>query len=109
MGIPIGQILTPFHQQRHAVGMTWNNNDLNHVADQRFSLKQWFAAVAHSGTLKKTGSAHCYLRIFKLKVATFHFHNTQFQITLLVTLFTLLNLDKSRLSDKIFNRCFTRQ
>ena len=48
----IGQILTPFHQQRQAEGMTWNNNDLNHVADQRFSLKQWFAAVAHSGTLR---------------------------------------------------------
>ena len=42
---------------------TTNNNDLNHVADQRFSLKQWVAAGVHSCRLRKTGSAHCYLRI----------------------------------------------
>ena len=40
------------------------HNDLNQVADQQFSLKQWFAAGAHSCRLRKTGSAHCYLRIF---------------------------------------------
>ena len=42
---------------------TINNNDLNHVADQRFSLKQWVAAGVHSCRLRRTGSAHCYLRI----------------------------------------------
>ena len=45
------------------VWKTLNNNDLNQVADQRFSLKQWFAAGAHSCRLRKSGSAHCYLRI----------------------------------------------
>ena len=42
---------------------TSNNNDLNQVAHQLFSLKQWFAAGAHSCRIRKTGSAHCYLRI----------------------------------------------
>ena len=42
---------------------TLNNNDLNQVTDQQFSLKQWFPEGAHSCRLRKTGSAHCYLRI----------------------------------------------
>lgn len=46
------------------VRKTLNNNDVNQVADQQFSLKQWFASGAHSCRLKNTGSAHCYLRIF---------------------------------------------
>ena len=45
-------------------GETVNSNDRNQVADQRFSLKQWFTAGAHSCRPKKTGSAHCYLKIF---------------------------------------------
>ena len=40
-----------------------NNNDLDQVADQRFSLKQWFAVGAHYCRLRKPGSGHCYLRI----------------------------------------------
>ena len=36
---------------------TFNNNDLNQVADQRFSLKQWLAAGAHYCRLRKTDSA----------------------------------------------------
>ena len=43
---------------------TLNNTDLNQVTDQRFSLKQWFAAGACSCRFRKTGSEHCHLRIF---------------------------------------------
>ena len=46
---------------------TLNNNDLNQVADQQFSLKQWFAAGAHSCRLRKPGSGHCYYRFFVQK------------------------------------------
>ena len=48
-------------------GRTLTNNDLNQVVDQWFLLKQWFAAVADSRRLRKTGSVHCYLRIFARK------------------------------------------
>ena len=41
----------------------FNSKNRNQVADQRFSLKQWFSAGAHSWRLRKTGSAHFYLRI----------------------------------------------
>ena len=34
------------------------------VADQRFSLKQWFAGGAQSRGLRKPGCGHCYLRFF---------------------------------------------
>ena len=44
-------------------GKTLHKNDLNQLVHQRFSLKQWFAVGAHSCRLRKTGSAHCYLRI----------------------------------------------
>ena len=49
------------------VKRTLNNNDLNQVADWQFSLKQWFAV--HSYRLRKTGSAHCYLRISVSQIA----------------------------------------
>ena len=42
-----------------SVRKTLNNNDLNHIADQRFSLTRWFAAGARSCRLRKTGSAYC--------------------------------------------------
>ena len=43
------------------------NFDRNQVTDQRFSLKQWFAADVHSGRpLRKTSSVHCYLRISEI-------------------------------------------
>ena len=42
---------------------TLNENDLNKVADLRFSLKLWFAAGTHSCRLKKPGSAHHYLTL----------------------------------------------
>ena len=42
---------------------TLNSNDRNQVADLRLSLKKWFAAGAYSCGLRRTGSAHCYLRI----------------------------------------------
>ena len=35
------------------------------VADQRFSLKQWFAGGAQSRGLRKPGCGHCYLRFFE--------------------------------------------
>ena len=38
--------------------------DCTRVADQRFSLKEWFVADAYSCRLRRTGPAHCYLRIF---------------------------------------------
>ena len=38
--------------------------DTNMVADQRFSLKQWFAGGAQSRGLRKPGCGHCYLRFF---------------------------------------------
>ena len=41
-----------------------DSNDQNQVADQRFSLKQWFAGGAHSHGLRKPGCGHCYLRFF---------------------------------------------
>ena len=34
------------------------------VADQLFSLKQWFAGGAQSRGLRKPGCGHCYLRFF---------------------------------------------
>ena len=46
-----------------SVWKTLNSNDLNQVADRRFSLKQWFAAGAHSCRRRKTCSATRYLRI----------------------------------------------
>ena len=36
----------------------------NQVADQRFSLKQWFAGGAQSRGFRKPGCGHCYLRFF---------------------------------------------
>lgn len=42
---------------------TSNDNDLNQVADLRFSLKLWFAAGTRSCMLRKPGSAHHHLRI----------------------------------------------
>lgn len=42
---------------------TPNDNDLNQVADLRFSLKLWFAAGTRSCMLRKPGSAHHHLRI----------------------------------------------
>ena len=42
---------------------TLNINDRNQAPDQRFSLERWFAAGAHSCRLRKTGSAHFYLKI----------------------------------------------
>lgn len=49
-----------------------HNNDLNQVSDQRFSLKRWFATVAHSCRIRKPGSGHCYLRSSGLCLVTFH-------------------------------------
>ena len=43
---------------------TLDSNDQNQVADQRFSLKQWFARGAQSRGLRKPGCGHCYLRFF---------------------------------------------
>ena len=45
---------------------TLDSNDQNQVADQRFSLKQWFAGGAQSRGLRKSGCVPCYLRFFKL-------------------------------------------
>ena len=36
-------------------GKTLDSNDQNQVADQRFSLKQWFAGGAQSRGLRKPG------------------------------------------------------
>ena len=41
-----------------------DSNDQNQVADQRFSLKQWFIGDAQSRGLRKFGCGHCYLRFF---------------------------------------------
>ena len=43
---------------------TLDSNDQNQVADQRFSLKQWFAGGAQSRGLRKPGCGHRYLRFF---------------------------------------------
>ena len=45
---------------------TLDSNDQNQVADQRFSLKRWFAGDAQSRGLRKPGCDHCYLRLFQL-------------------------------------------
>ena len=42
---------------------TLDSNDQNQVADQLFSLKQWFAGGAQSRGLRKPGCGHCYLRL----------------------------------------------
>ena len=47
-------------------GKTLDSNDQNQVADQRFSLKQWFAGGAQSRGLRKPGYGHCYLRFFNI-------------------------------------------
>ena len=47
---------------------TLDSNDQNQVADQRFSLKQWFAGGAQSRGLRKPGCGHCYLRFFLISV-----------------------------------------
>ena len=44
---------------------TLDGNDQNQVADQRFSLKQWFSGGAQSRGLRKPGCGHCYLRFFE--------------------------------------------
>ena len=49
--------------------MTLDSNDQNQVADQRFSLKQWFAGGAQSRGLRKPGCGHCYLRFSSLLIA----------------------------------------
>lgn len=36
------------------------NNDLNQVADQQFSLQQWFAVGVQSCRLTKSGFVICY-------------------------------------------------
>ena len=41
-----------------------DSNDQNQAADQRFSLKQWFAGGAQSRGLRKPGCGHCYLSFF---------------------------------------------
>ena len=41
---------------------TSDSND--QVADQWFSLKQWFAEGAQSRGFRKPGCGHCYLRFF---------------------------------------------
>ena len=48
-------------------GKTLDSNDQNQVADQRFSLKQWFAGCAQSRGLRKPGGGHYYLRFFSIK------------------------------------------
>ena len=37
--------MTSGGRRKEADGKTSDSNDQNHVADQRFSLKQWFAVV----------------------------------------------------------------
>ena len=59
-------------ENSRSVRKTLNNNELNLVTDQRFWLKQWFPAGAHSCRLKKTGFTHCYLRISVLSSQTIH-------------------------------------
>ena len=73
---PIPESIQEHHGQVRAKAPLWfthiserqglkNTGDLkqqceqNQGADQRFSLKQWFAAVAHNCRFRKTGSAHC--------------------------------------------------
>ena len=46
---------------------TLDSNDQIQVADQRFSLKQWFAGGAQSRGLRKPGCGHCYLRFFEVR------------------------------------------
>ena len=43
---------------------TLDSNDQNQVAEQRFSLKQWFAGGAQCRGLRKPSCGHCYLRFF---------------------------------------------
>ena len=47
---------------------TLDSNDQNQVADQRFSLKQWFAGGAQSRGLRKRGCGHC--KVFQQLPAT---------------------------------------
>ena len=46
---------------------TLDSNDQIQVADQRFSLKQWFVGGAQSRGLRKPGCGHCYLRFFEVR------------------------------------------
>ena len=50
------------------MGRQLDSNDQNQVADQRFSLKQWFAVGAQSRGLRKPCCGHCYLRFFAVSV-----------------------------------------
>ena len=43
------------------------SNQIKQVADQRFSLKQWFA---QSRRLRKPGCGHCYVRFFNQTTIT---------------------------------------
>ena len=43
------------------------------VADQRFSLKQWFAGGAQSRGLRKFGCGHCCLRFFRFLLLRYSF------------------------------------
>ena len=54
------------------------SNNRDQAAEQRFSLKQWFAGSANSRRLRKTGSSHCYVRVFtdeRLTVGTSDFES----------------------------------
>jgi len=70
--------------------MTLNKNDLNQVPDQRFSLKQWFSAGAHSCRLRKPGSGYCYLRWLNTVSSTCiwmgrHNHSLSLDATIMVS------------------------
>ena len=54
---------------------TLDSNDQNQVADQRFSLKQWFAGGAQCRGLRKPGCGHCYLGFFECAVRAFQKQN----------------------------------
>ena len=53
-----------------------DSNDQNQVADQRFSLKQWFARGSQSRGLRKLGSGHCYLRFFVVLLSSVTIRST---------------------------------
>ena len=50
----------------YRVNRPLDSND-QEVADQRFSLKQWFVGGSQSRGLRKPGCSNCYLRFFRKK------------------------------------------
>ena len=57
MTFPLDEVIRPLSSLAVLLGKTLDSNDQNQVADQRFSLKQWFAGVLNLAGSENLGVA----------------------------------------------------